>query len=982
MGQLFYFNHFQAIIQGIQHEFMAIGLAETNTSPDTSSLYTLPNHTPFYQKTRSGKKSGTGVALYIHNSLNATKIAEVSHCTTNIESLIVKITTTDKPIYFGVVYRPNDGDKLAFCEQFQLILEHLPSERTFIMGDFNINLLSKSPNNDFEESIFSNDHAPLISIATHSRGTTKPSCIDNIITNEHASIIFSGTLLDNISHHLPIFQFSNLQAPRGNKEKVIQYYDFNEKNVSSFVSELESKIQTLSASSNFDDFSVLYQNTLDSNCKLEKPKITKRTTQNNPWITEGIIQSIQKKHELKQDWVKTVTKKNPEGNTHKRNKFVSYRRKLTSIITKAKSSFSLKQFSECKDDSKKTWKLINSLRGTSKTDMKPIFKIDNKRITDRRIIANSFNKYFQSIASKLNDQISDSPLSDQKIPHFSKYMYSSNKSSIYLQDCDSNEISTIISELQSGKSSDIPIKIIKKTAQIISPLLSKYFNMFMQKGIFPDTCKTGRITPIYKKDDAQLLENYRPISTLSIFGKVFEKVIYSRLYNFCISQNILYENQFGFRKGHSTSHAINYSVNHIKSELQKKNYVLGIFIDLSKAFDTIDHKQLTQKLNYYGIRGSANNLISSYLSNRKQYTECLGVKSDPLDVLFGVPQGSVLGPLLFLIYINDIVNCSSLGKFVLFADDTNIFVSGKSLSETYSKANDLLSELNSYMTTNLLHINLLKCCHIVFKPNTKLVDQPYPLLELKINGVSIKRVEYAVFLGVTIDENLSWDQHLVQLKRKLYYATATLSYLRKYIPQEIRNNLYHTLFESHLTYCISSWGEISSTKMESIHRIQKKVIRILFGDLEAYKSKFMTSARTRPIANQILGEEFFKREHTKPLFREQKLLTVNNLYSLHCFMETFKILKFHSPVSLFNQYTISNRSCITYTCLIPPTSNTHFFYNSSKIWNTVRSRFKIPDLSISTTSIKERLRQAIHKNQHLYHEIEWIPSYDYDISKI
>ena len=689
-----------------------------------------------------------------------------------------------------------------------------------------------------------------------------------------------------------------------------------------------------------------------------------------------------KKHELKRNWVKTITKKSPNGNPHHRDIFVNYRRKLTSIITKAKSSFSLKQFSESKDDSKKTWKLINSLRGTSKKDMKPLFIIDNKRITDRRVIANSFNKYFQSIASKLNDQISDSPLSQHQIPHFSKFMSPSNKCSIYLQDCDSTEISTIISELQNGKSSDIPIKVIKRTSQSISPLLATYFNRLMQKGIFPDTCKTGRITPIYKKEDAQLLENYRPISTLSVFGKIFEKVIYTRLYNFCVSQNIFYENQFGFRKGHSTSHAINYSVNHIKSELQNKNYVLGIFIDLSKAFDTIDHQQLVQKLNYYGIRGTANNLISSYLSNRTQYTDCLGVKSDPLDVLFGVPQGSVLGPLLFLIYINDIVNCSSLGKFVLFADDTNIFVSAKSLSEAYNKANELLSELSNYMTTNLLHINLSKCCHIVFKPKTKVVDQPYPELDLKINGISIKRVDSAVFLGATIDENLSWDKHITQMKRKLYHATATLSYLRKYVPHETRKDLYHTLFESHLTYSISSWGEVSKTKLEPIHRIQKKVLRILFGDLEAYKLKFMTSARTRPLEHQLLGEEFYKREHTKPIFKNENILTVSNLYSLHCFMETFKILKYHSPISLFNQFTVSKRSCLTHISLIPPKPNTHFFYNSARIWNIVRGKLNIHDLSLSNFSIKERLKKAIHSNQHFHHEIEWIPSHDFDISKI
>ena len=264
---------------------------------------------------------------------------------------------------------------------------------------------------------------------------------------------------------------------------------------------------------------------------------------------------------------------------------------------------------------------------------------------------------------------------------------------------------------------------------------------------------------------------------------------FTRLYSFFTSQNLLYDNQFGFRKSHSTSHAINHSVSHVKSKLDNNEYVLGIFIDLSKAFDTIDHKNLIEKLNHYGVRGNCNKLVESYLANRHQYTECLGAKSDCLEITFGVPQGSVLGPLLFLIYINDLINCSNLGEFVLFADDTNIFVSSKSLPEAFSKANALLASLNRYMALNKLHINLAKCSYIIFRPKSKGVDQPYPFLELKIDDVVIKQVKFAKFLGVTIDENLSWDQHVKSLKRKLYYSISTLSHLRKNLPEH-RNILY------------------------------------------------------------------------------------------------------------------------------------------------------------------------------------------------
>ena len=226
----------------------------------------------------------------------------------------------------------------------------------------------------------------------------------------------------------------------------------------------------------------------------------------------------------------------------------------------------------------------------------------------------------------------------------------------------------------------------------------------MKVGKFPDELKLGKITPIYKKESDELLENYRPVSTLPIFGKIFEKIIYSRLYNYFVSKGILHDRQFGFRKQHLTSHVLNYSIDKIKQSIEKGD--LGIFIDLSKAFDTIDHKILINKLNHCGVRGNTLSLTESYLSNRKQCVSALGEISEQLVVIFGVPQGSCLDPLLFLIYINDISNICKSNELILFADDTNIFV--KSKQEVYIEANMILKQLSIYTMLNKLHVNLKK----------------------------------------------------------------------------------------------------------------------------------------------------------------------------------------------------------------------------------------------------------------------------------
>ena len=284
--------------------------------------------------------------------------------------------------------------------------------------------------------------------------------------------------------------------------------------------------------------------------------------------------------------------------------------------------------------------------------------------------------------------------------------------------------------------------------------------------------KIGKITPIYKKGNKEYLENNRPISTLPIFGKIFEKIIYKRLYNFFTSQNILSEQQFGFRKGHSTSHALNYSIDKIKEAHKSKKHVIGVFIDLSKAFDTIDHKIMLQKLYNCGIRGIAYDLLSSYLTNRTQYTNIFGEDSEKESVLYGVPQGSVLGPLLFLLYINDIINCCKNNKInfkiILYADDTNIFVIGENRKEATEKANEILDAISKYMSSNLLHINMDKCCYMHFAPSSKRNHEKFTstadndnedIINITINNHNIKEVTQTRYLGIVLDNKLTWTTY-------------------------------------------------------------------------------------------------------------------------------------------------------------------------------------------------------------------------------
>ena len=717
---------------------------------------------------------------------------------------------------------------------------------------------------------------------------------------------------------------------------------------------------------NFSTFFEKFNKHLDETCKLQNPRHTVRNIINNPWITDSIILCIEQKEDLYKKWKSTCSKNKPDGDRNLHKTFSDYRKTLKHVINFEKNKYNNQKFSEASGNPKKTWELINQIRGKQKKTIKPNFIIDNKRIMDRRVIANEFNKYFVSIASKLNEEVQVSS------EDFRMFMPASQMNSFYLDECTEAEVDDIIKNLQNGKSSDIPIGVIKKTSSIISPLLAWNFNHSMNIGKFPDELKLGKITPIFKKDNEELLENYRPVSTLPIFGKIFEKILYTRLYNYFVSKGILYDGQFGFRKYHSTSHALNYSIDQIKESIKQGDHVLGIFIDLSKAFDTIDHNLLIQKLEHYGIRGNALALIRSYISNRKQCVSVLGEISDQLHVIYGVPQGSCLGPLLFLIYINDISNVCKDSDIILFADDTNIFIKSKTKDGAFEGANKILKDISLYMTLNKLHINLDKSCFMYFKGKSKhSLSTENENIPIMIGSTEIKQVSEIKFLGVTIDDELSWDAHVKSLRKKLASCTGCINQISVSIPKNLHKDLYYTLFESYLTYGVTVWGSMCDRKLNKLFIAQKKIIRVLFGNRERYNDKFKTCVRARPYQEQKLPREFYVKEPSKPLFNEIKILNLRNLYYYHCANEIFKILKFRSPIKIHSTYRLSSRGQKQLYILTPPPGDT-FVYNSSMIWNKVRNMLKITDSSTTISYLKTNLKKHLLENQSLGDSINWI----------
>jgi hypothetical protein len=363
--------------------------------------------------------------------------------------------------------------------------------------------------------------------------------------------------------------------------------------------------------------------------------------------------------------------------------------------------------------------------------------------------------------------------------------------------------------------------------------------------------KLAKVIPIYKSKDKEILNNYRPISLLPTTSKILEKIVHKRLYNVLLSQSVFFSSQYGFRPRHSTIHAVNEFIDDTITSLENKQYTLSVFLDLSKAFDTIDHKILLRKLEWYGIRGVALEWFRSYLDTRKQYVQYKNSKSSTETIPCGVPQGSVLGPLLFIVYTNDLPNCLNYSKTILFADDTTLYLSSPDIKYLYRNVNIDLEFLAEWFRANKLSLNVSKTHLVVFKQSHMKIPNN---LNINIDNQTIERKNVVKFLGIYIDSKLEWHEHIKYINNKLnssLYAMRKVSHLLR---TSHLLTLYYSLIYPYLDYGISLWGSTHISYVNTLFIKQKKAVRIITG------AKY--------------------NEHSNPLFKQLKLLKLHNLHEL------------------------------------------------------------------------------------------------------
>ena len=819
--------------------FSVITLQETHISADSDvNLFHIPDYSLVYDTARIN--SFGGVAIYVHNSFSFNRLGndDFKQNSNVFEGIFLEIFSNcqkQKKYVIGSIYRrPSDlvVDISQFIDEFTTVLSniHATCKQSYINGDYNIDLLKLQNNahyNTFYENVTAQGFFPKITRPTRSFENSH-SLIDNTFTNNLSKPHTSGILTHHVSDHFMHFSIvEDSEVHSINHTKYIETETISLKSIATF----KSSINKANLITQFDlnplgdpnvNYNILAHALSEAKQKHIPRKVkrfNKRKHFKHKWMTNDLLTLINKKNDRYRDWKSTTDNILYEI---KKINFKTFEKIVNNEITAAKSLYYFNTFTAQKNDMKKTWSTINETlnRSKNKSDLPNKFLVDNRTITDPKEIANSFNVFFSTIGTNLSSNVNNHNTNLK----FNDYLNHPTDHRFKFQQVSTKEVVSIINKLKNKTSSgkdEISNKLLKSIKDEISEPLTVIINQSLLTGIFPEKLKIAKVKPLYKKGDKCCFNNYRPISILPTISKVFERVMYTQLYNYFNVNNLLTEQQYGFRSKHSTELASIKLVDYIIMEMDDPKTTktpTTVYLDLSKAFDTLNYDIFVSKLEYYGIIGIPLALIKSYLINRFQYVQYENMTSELLEIKTGIPQGSILGPLFFSILINDLVNSSRLFSFFMYADDTTIYFNLEDFPANNREIaiNKELDKVNVWLNKLTLNVEKTKCMFFRKKRTPEKIS-------LSIDNKSIDAVSHFNFLGLLIDENLSWKYHITMVTNKLSKISGVLHRLKYIYPQHVLVAIYKSLFVPHLNYGSLLWGH----NFDTVFKLQKNVVRTI-----------------------------------------------------------------------------------------------------------------------------------------------------------
>ena len=744
----------------------------------------------------------------------------------DIEILTIQICKQNvKPFLITTWYRPPNApiDTLYRFENCLQLIDG-DNKESIILGDINCDLLSEDLSSQASELKFITglyQYEQLISEPTRVTENTR-TLIDHFYTTNPQNIISKGVSVVSISDHYLIYGIRKFKTNKEN-DKIIEYRDYKRFNEQIFLHDLKNCFSNfgLDHQCNPNISWQIWKNNFQIWDKHAPVKRRKVGAKGLPWLTSDLI--------YKKRQVNFFNRKAKTINTTEA--WTTYKKVKNHYNRQIKSTKRLYYQDKLHNNSgnlKKTWNTLNELMNRKPTNNKiSEMKGENGEIIDETQIPDAFNKYFVELGEKLASKIPRSSISPDS---FLTDVYYPDTGLFNFQEIPENHVLNLLCGLDSKKATGIDgisSRILKLSANVIAPSLSLIFNQIISTGIFPNDWKIARITPIFKSDAKDKMTNYRPISVISIISKIAEKSIYDQIYNYLHNCNLLANCQHGFRPLHSTVTALLDITNEWYKNIDIGKFNGIVFLDLKKAFDTVDHNILLKKIAIYGINGTAYRLLESYLSNRTQYCCVNGKLSSPAIMKTGIPQGSGLGPLLFLIYINDLPKCLNAGsKADMFADDTQIATANHDIEVITETLNSDLNNVASWLSANKLTLNNSKTEYMIIgskKRLSRLTSNP----AINVGNLEIKRVKTTKSLGLMIDESLNWSAHVELISKKVTSGLAILRKIREIVDFDTLIIIYQSIIQPYFDYCAQVWGCLGKTLAAKVQKLQNRAFRIM-----------------------------------------------------------------------------------------------------------------------------------------------------------